>query len=464
MNPRHPFIFQGEKKVGLAGALLILLSAALYYLLLYHIPREDFYPFIGIYAALFGLYIYFVFPLWNSEGNASTINVSQNAISYILGAAILFRLIATFALPPFSDDYFRFIWDGKLIVEGISPFLQLPVDYAKDAVFMQQMGIGEELLAGMNSPEYFTIYPPVLQAIFALGAAISPGNIYGAVLVMKLFVLAAEIGSLLLIVRILRKLELPEGNLIYYALNPLVIVELCGNLHFEALMIFYLLAAWYLLLQDEWWKSALAFSMAVCSKLLPLMLLPFLLRRLGWGKTIAYGAIVGLMTLLLFFPILDLDTFANLRESVKLYFYSFEFNASVWYIVREIGYQIEGYNIIKLAGDYFSRVAAVLILILAFTEKNPPWKGLGKSWLWAFMIYFALATIVHPWYVTTLVALGLFSVYRFPLVWTIFLPLTYYTYRTDAYEENLWLLAIEYLVVFVYMFYEIKQKSRRSSF
>ncbi|MEM8891207.1 MAG: hypothetical protein AAGD28_24730, partial [Bacteroidota bacterium] len=277
-------------------------------------------------------------------------------------------------------------------------------------------------------------------------------------------VFAAEIGSLLLIVRILRKLELPEGNLIYYALNPLVIVELCGNLHFEALMIFYLLAAWYLLLQDEWWKSALAFSMAVCSKLLPLMLLPFLLRRLGWGKAIAYGSIVGLMTLVLFFPILDLDTLANLRESVKLYFYSFEFNASVWYIVREIGYQIEGYNIIKLAGDYFSRVAAILILILAFTEKNPLWKGLGKSWLWAFMIYFALATIVHPWYVTTLLALGLFSVYRFPLIWTIFLPLTYYTYRTDAYEENLWLVALEYLVVFVYMFYEIKQKARQSSF
>ncbi|MEL6253056.1 MAG: hypothetical protein AAFR87_13665 [Bacteroidota bacterium] len=464
MDLRHPFIFQGEKKVEWVGALLILLSAALYYVLLYHIPRENFYPFIGIYAALFGFYIYYVYPLWKSEGSAANVNFSQNVIGYILGAAILFRLIATIALPPFSDDYFRFIWDGKLIVEGISPFLQLPVDYAKDPVFMRQIGIGEELLAGMNSPEYFTIYPPVLQAIFALGAAMSPDNIYGAVLVMKLFVFVAEVGSLLLIRRILKKLELPEVNLIYYALNPLVIVELCGNLHFEALMIFYLLSAWYLLLQDEWWKSALAFAMAVCSKLLPLMLLPFLLRRLGWGKTIAYGAIVGLMTLFLFFPILGLDTFANLRESVKLYFYSFEFNASIWYIVREIGYQIEGYNIIKLAGDYFSRVAAVLILILAFTEKKPVWRGLGKSWLWAFMIYFAFATIVHPWYITTLLALSLFSVYRFPLIWTIFLPLTYYTYRTDAYEENLWLLAIEYLVVFVYMFYEIKQKAKQSSF
>lgn len=464
MDLRHPFIFEEEKKVGLMGAFLILLSAALYYLLLYQIPREDFYPFIGVYAALFGLYVYYVYPLWNSEGKSPSIKSSQNAIMYIFGAAILFRLIASFALPPFSDDYFRFIWDGKLIVEGISPFLQLPVDYAKDPAFMQQMAIGDELLEGMNSPEYFTIYPPVLQAIFALGAAISPNNIYGAVLVMKLFVLAAEIGSMYLIVHILRKLELPEVNLIYYALNPLVIVELCGNLHFEALMIFYLLSAWYLLLWKQWWKSALAFSMAVCSKLLPLMLLPFLLRRLGWGKTIAYGMIVGLMTLFLFFPILDLDTFANLRESIKLYFYSFEFNASVWYIAREIGYQIEGYNIIKLAGDYFSRVAAILILILAFTEKNPLGKNLGKSWLWAFMIYFALATIVHPWYVTTLLALCLFSSYRFPLVWTIFLPLTYYTYRTDAYEENLWLLTIEYLVVFAYMFYEIKQKAKQSSF
>lgn len=458
-----PFSTSRKQPLSYLGFFLVFVAAWLYGVLLYATPRENFYPFLLIYVLLFALFFWMIYPVWKSERDARSVKESRTAIFYILAIGIGFRLVASFALPPFSDDYFRFIWDGRLLVEGISPFLQLPSAYMADPVAAAKLGLTQELFDGMNSPEYFTIYPPVLQASFALGASLSPTEIYGSVLLMKLIVFAAECMSLFLILRILTHIGLPRHNLVYYAWNPLVIVELCGNLHFEALMICFLLWAYELLLRNRWWQSAIPFAMAVCSKLLPLMLLPFLLRRLGWKQTFIYGAIVGGITLICFAPILDLDTFRNLQESVKLYFYSFEFNASLWYVIREIGFQIEGYNIIKLAGDYLSKVAAVGILIYTFLETNPRWQNLGKAWLWAFVIYFSLATIVHPWYITTLVALSVFSPFRFPTLWTVLLPLTYYTYRTDAYEENLYLVGIEYVLVFLYMIYEIKQKAETNS-
>ncbi|MEM6805621.1 MAG: hypothetical protein AAF696_29760 [Bacteroidota bacterium] len=453
-----------DKRFQAVGIIFLFLSALLYGLLLYYVPRENFYAFLLLYTGLFSIYLYFCYPIWSKEGLGERIGNSQSAIRLVFGFGALFRLIALFALPAFSDDYFRFIWDGKLIVEGISPFLHLPSTYMEDPAWASSLGLSKELYEGMNSPAYFTIYPPVLQAIFALGAAIFPNSIYGSVLIMKTFVFAAEIGSMYLILRILRKIQLPAINLIFYAFNPMVIVELCGSLHFEALMIFYLLSAWYLLLKDEYWQSALAFAMAVCSKLLPLMLLPFLLKRLGWIKTIKYGMLVGITTAFLFFPILDLETIHNLRESVKLYFYSFEFNASIWYLVREIGYQVEGYNIIKTAGDYFSRIAAIGILIYALLERSASLKSLANAWLWAFLIYFSMATIVHPWYICTLLMLSSFSRYRFPLLWTILLPLTYVSYQSIPYKENLWLVIGEYMVVFGFIFYEMKQNRLKRGF
>lgn len=458
-----PFSVKRKQPLSYLGFFLVFVTAWLYNVLLYNTPRENFFPFLLIYALLFGLYFWMIYPIWQEEKQQKLVSGSSQAIFYILALGIGFRLLASFALPPFSDDYFRFIWDGKLLVEGISPFLQLPSSYMADPAAAANLGLTQELFDGMNSPEYFTIYPPVLQAIFAMGAGLSPTEIYGAVLVMKLMVFIAECFSLFLILRILEQIGLPKQYLAYYAWNPLVIVELCGNLHFEALMICFLLWAYYLLLKNKWWQSAIPFAMAVCSKLLPIMLLPLLLRRLGWKQTLIYGAIVGGITLLCFAPILDLETLANLQESVKLYFYSFEFNASIWYVVREIGFQIEGYNIIKLAGDYFSRIAALGILAYTFLEANPDWKSLGKAWLWAFVIYFSLATIVHPWYITTLLALSVCSHLRFPVLWTALLPLTYFTYRSEAYEENLYLVGIEYILVFLYMFYEIKQINRKSS-
>ena len=423
------------------------ISVLLYVFILYLTPRELFFHLVLLFTSLFAVYGWWLYGYSWEEGR-----------KYILPLGVLFRLIALFSLPALSDDYFRFIWDGLLINGGMSPYEALPSALMQDVALASQLGLSQTLFEGLNSPDYFTIYPPVLQSIFAFAAWLFPKDIYGAVWVMKVFVFLAECGSLWLLKRIISIRKLPKHWLAIYALNPLVIIELTGNLHFEALMICFLLFAYFLLLKNKWQWSIIPFALAVCSKLLPLMLLPLLIRRLGWQKTIFYGAAVALLSILMFFPIMDLETVQNLRESVGLYFGKFEFNASIWYVIREIGYQQVGWNIIQETGIYLSLATVALILIYTFRESKPNRHNLPNAVLWIFLIYFALATIVHPWYITTLIAFGSLTRFRFPVLWSFLIPLTYMTYLSIPYVEPLWVPAFIYICVYGSILLELKTK------
>ncbi|MEM8896494.1 MAG: hypothetical protein AAGC85_00250, partial [Bacteroidota bacterium] len=316
----------------------------MYTWLLYFVPRTDFISLLGAYALLSLGYLWVLKTQSKDESS-----FSQN-LAWIVAPAIVFRLIAVFALPELSDDYFRFIWDGHLLVHGVNPFSSLPTEIWENQKLALSYGLTEALYAGLNSPEYFTIYPPVNQLIFYLAALLSPNSTYGAVLVMKAFVFIAELGSLFLIWKLLEAWKLPLSRWSIYAFNPLVILELCGNLHFEALMIFFLLLFVWLAQKQKWVISSLALALSVASKLLPLMLGPLLIKRFGWGKTIGFGVLMLVWLVLMFIPILDEEMIAHMGESIELYFQRFEFNASVYYILRWIGFQYKGYNMIATFG------------------------------------------------------------------------------------------------------------------
>jgi hypothetical protein len=128
-----------------------------------------------------------------------------------------------------------------LLSSGNHPFAQLPAYYIENNISIQ--GIDEELLKSLNSPEYFTIYPALAQYVFWLAASLAPHSVHGSVLVIKMVIFCAEIGSLFLLRNLIRGFNIPPSRVLLYALNPLVIVELVGNSHLDALMIFFILLA-----------------------------------------------------------------------------------------------------------------------------------------------------------------------------------------------------------------------------
>jgi alpha-1,6-mannosyltransferase len=73
----------------------------------------------------------------------------------------------------------------------------------------------------------------------------------------------------------------------------------------------------------------------------------------------------------------------------------------------------------------------------------------------ALTVYLLLSTTVHPWYITTLVALTAMSHFRFAAVWSGLAILSYAAYRTSAYTESLWLITLEYAIVFIWLTVEL---------
>ncbi len=421
---------------------LLVLCSVGYSILAYQTPREYFFQllllFIFLFAAYFVTYKYY----------------SKTHFNYLLIAGILFRIILLFSVPNLSDDIYRFIWDGRLAANGINPFSHLPIEIMQ---MPPVTGITKELFVQLNSPHYYTVYPPVLQSVFWLAAKLFPINVFATIVFLKCLIFLVELITFFLILQLLKKLSLPRHLSLLYILNPLVITELTGNVHFEGVMIFFVLLSFLLLLKSNWQGSAIFLGLGVATKLIPLLFLPLIVNRLGWKKGLIYSLIAGITTLILFALILDISTIQHLLASVDLFIRRFEFNASIYYFVRWIGSLLTGYNIIALAGPVLSSMAAGFILFFSFRNKKNSNQAFFVKALFIITTWYLFSTTVHPWYICLPVALAVFTPYRYAIIWSFTATLSYAAYQFNPVQENLWFIGAGYIFMIGYAWWELKK-------
>ena len=421
----------------------------------YDLVRSDFIKLLSLYAALFFL-------------SFKMIQLQKTNWKLLLGFGIVFRLVFLFAIPNLSQDFYRFIWDGRLITGGINPYLSTPQEWMQSGNF-GVVAQARQLVEGMQSlnASHFTNYPPVSQWVYALAGVLYPKSILGSVIVMRVILIFADVVTFIFIRKLLQQLKLPKHQALWYFLNPLVIIELTGNLHFEGLMVMCLLISIYLLLKKKWIWAAVLFGLSVSVKLLPLVLLPLFFHyfrnqeKLNIYKLIAFYGITFLTVLITFLPFFSVELIQNFGDSIALWFNKFEFNASIYYVIRWIGFQTVGWNIIGIAGKILPIVILITVLGLSFFRNNNSEKTLFVSMLFALSIYFLLSTTVHPWYVITPLAISVFTNYKYLLVWSFTVILSYSSYGINGFDEHLWLLGLEYLLVV--LSFVFSEKLRRIS-
>jgi alpha-1,6-mannosyltransferase len=399
--------------------------------------QSDWWIILSAYLVSFLAYIYLLQ------------NARDCGYRWGLGLAVAARLLLIFSVPGLSDDLYRFLWDGLLITEDVNPYAFTPLSVVEQFEFPWTEAIADQL----NSPDYYSIYPPICQVFFYLAPSLFGSGILPTAILLHLVILIADIGAIHIGARILPLAGRQMHNIWIYAWNPLVIVELQGNLHFEGLMILFLALTLYFFLKKPLFLSSVFLSLAAATKIVPLILLPVMSFRMSWRTMLAFLVVTLSTWSLLMFPVWsEMDQFT---QSIDLYFRRFEFNASFYYLGRWIGYQIEGYNTIARLGPVLSMAGFLVIMALALLWKYREKTAVFEVALWAVTVYLLTATTVHPWYVTTLLFLCVFTRYRFAVLWSFLVIMSYRAYATDPVTENLALIAVEYIAVLGWMFAEI---------
>ncbi|WP_108422651.1 glycosyltransferase 87 family protein [Flagellimonas amoyensis] len=429
--------------------ILFVIGSVLFYAsFAYDLVRTDFLKLFMLFAALFFLcHKIMQFEKWN--------------FNFLLVTGILFRLVFLVAEPNLSQDFFRFIWDGELIKNGINPYLHTPDQ------LMEQGNVpianADELYAGMSelNAKHYSNYPPVNQLFFALAALLGGGSILGSIIVMRLTIILADLGILYFGRKLLKNLNHADHMAFWYLLNPLVIIELTGNLHFEGIMLFFFVWSLYLISKKQWLWAAPVYAVSIMVKLVPLLLLPMFLKYLGIKKSVIFYGVVGISSALMLYPFYSSFFIDHYSETVGLWFSNFEFNASVYNVVKKIAvehYEAKPWELIEAYGSMIIKAMLVVVLLIALLRKNQKLQTVISSMVLALACYYFLSSTVHPWYVVFLLGIAIFTEYRFVLVWSFAVILSYYAYTDPDYTENLWLLAVEYILVIGFFLYEMMAK------
>ena len=430
--------------------LSVLFCGTIYYVGAY-VQQSDFYSLMTYMTLAVGCMAILV---W--------LKPNDKEVYFLIGVGIFIRWILMWYAPLLSDDLYRFLWDGHLWQDGINPFSATP------SMLIEGGNLSDwytQQYDKLNSQDYFTIYPPVCQGVFWLSTLdILPFWLWGGLLIKMTFFIA-ECMTIWSIIKLCRHFRVPLVQSLFYILNPLILIELMGNLHFETLMVCFITLMLLFLVKAKYWQSGLCYGLAVCTKILPLMFGPFLLLYLGWKKSLTYFGVAGLVVIGSFSWMLQ-GHLAEILSSINLYFQTFEFNASLYYIGRGIGQLLKGYNVINTLGPLLSIVGLSGILWLSYhyyqSKSVDKSRQIDQEFILAMMsiftVYLLTATTVHPWYLSMLVLLSVFTQVRYAIVWSWVVLLSYSAYLVDPTTELLWLVGIEYIVVITYF---IMQDSRR---
>lgn len=439
---------------------LVLLSAFVYYYIGYPLIRTDVTLLISLYAIGFACFF-------------GLIRLEKTNFFFLAGIAIVLRLVFLGSTPNLSQDFYRFIWDGRMLVEGWNPYLYLPNNLMTSGT--APIAEAQELWQGMGnlSASHYTNYPPINQLCFAIAGLFAGKSILDSVIVLRILIILADIGTLYFGKKLLERLGLPIHHIWLYILNPFIIIELTGNLHFEGVMIFFLIWSLYLLHKGSWIWAAIVLALSVSVKLIPLIFLPILFQWFakhkaseiskktfptiwkGSLKLLAFYGIVVATIVILFLPFLSQQFIDNYQQTVGLWFQNFEFNASFYYIARWIGYETVGWNLIKDIGRVTPIIVLIFVAIISLFRDNTNFQKTITALLFGLSFYFFTTTTMHPWYLSTLLILSVFTNYKFTLIWSFTVIFSYTAYQNKGYKEQLDFVALEYIVVYGFLIYEL---------
>ena len=298
-------------------------------------------------------------------------------------AAVVVRMLLLLQQP--GDDIYRYLWEGKLLLNNVNPYL-----YPPDA--MSVLPFRDAIWDSVQHKTFSAIYPPLAECAFAALAWAS-----ASVILFKIVFAAADLltGALLW-------MRYGGQAALFYLWNPLVVYAFAGGGHYDSLFVLALVLGWLAWEKRKATQSIIWIGAAVALKWIALPILAWAvlrsLRDLGLRAALLNGA-AGVAPLLVSWILVGLWT---AEWAWRLYPVEFtQYARSAELIPGIVGWLWEGS---RYQNGWL--VAPVVIGWIVVILKA---RGFAPLAEWCLFVALIFSPLVHAWYFTWLMPFAVAS-------------------------------------------------------
>lgn len=363
-------------------------------------------------------------------------------VGTILFWALVFRCIGVAGYPILEDDIFRYLWDGRMLIEAGSPYGIAPASFFADESLSAKF---EEILDNINYPYINTVYGPVTQWSFALAYLLAPGEVWPLQLLYGLL----DFVVILFLLRLA-----PAKYVLLYAWCPLLIKEFSFTAHPDILGVFFLVAAVLLVRREYRDRAAVLLALAVGSKIFALIIAPLLigLRWRAWG--------VFFLTLVcITLPFLPTNPW--LSGGLKAMSDVWLFNAPIYYLFL---------GVIPLI---WIKLPLLLTFIIFWCSYSLTYFRHYANEIprgdWIFGVFFLCVPVVNAWYLVWLLPFAVIYPSRWAWTASVAVLLSYAIglnlpdSNLEAYQQPVSMIALEYILILLALIIDINRGNLRQS-
>lgn len=378
-----------------------------------HIPI-----FLAFFFALF--LIYLLLLKWLLDGSFESI---PRLSMVFIGFAVVFRLTLFWSIPSLSEDFYRYIWDGRVQIAGINPYRYPPEGQELSAL----RDVGYERI---NHKNVRTPYPPFAEVLFHVLAKISPG-----LFTFKTGFLFFELLLIFMIYKLLLLENLPTSYLLIYAWHPLPIVEFAGSAHMDIVAISLFVTSYWFVYRSRGVAGGAVLAAAIFTKYIPMVSIPWLWKKGGWRLFLTMGIFSVILIARYYTP--DLVVL----KGIFAFYQKWWFNDSMFSILHK---WMGGAEPARIFGG-----AAVLCTTIFCYFKH---FSLYRSFLIIYGTVILFSPVVHPWYVCWMIPFFVFHrnwAWLFFSGWIVWSYLIRYLFPDGVWGHVLWLKLLVYVPLFL---------------
>jgi len=342
-----------------------------------------------------------------------------------------------------SDDLYRYLWEGRVLVAGENPY-----QHAPDAEALAALR-DDATWPRVTHKDVPAAYPPAALAVFA-----AVDVVHATPRAIRLVMVIADLLTWWGLVLLLRARRLDARRSVVWGLSPLVLVEFAASGHVDALAVMLCVFAFLLSVRGARSRSlagACALGMAALVKPFALILLPFLV-SMNHRRIALQQSAMCLVTVVLGFcsigvgQVVDGTAFQGLGR----YALHWSHNAPLYSVatkcavvakswlestlesvttdqrLRDLAYDLDPNLLAR--GALLSCLAIIVIVLLAQVNRTRRFRrdAAESNASLALASMLLLWPTVHPWYLTWFIPFLAVHLRTPLLLWTMTVPLSYH--------------------------------------